>query len=225
MSSGTSGSSPEPTRYDRDSPEFGRVLAFSDGLFAIAMTLLVVGIGVPSLSDENSVSELADALNDLTPALISFFISFAVIGRYWLAHHQFFSLLKAIDPALIRLNVVYLGFIAFLPFPTALLGELFSNPLSVVTYAVAVAIVSGMEVVLFRRAHHDGLIVVELRPEVYRWGVLTSLSPVLFFLLSVPVAFLSTTLAVCMWLLVIPFQLLIDRWRPEDAEAQLGLKG
>lgn len=225
MSSETSGSNPDPTRYDRDSPEFGRVLAFSDGLFAIAMTLLVVGIGVPNLSDKDDIGELANALNDLTPAFISFFISFSVIGRYWLAHHQFFSLLKAIDPALIRLNMVYLGFIAFLPFPTALLGELFENPLSVVTYAIAVAIVSGMEVVLFRRAHHDGLIVVELRPDVYRWGVVTSLSPVLFFLLSVPVAFLSTTLAVSTWFLVVPFQLLIDRWQPEDAEGQLGLKG
>jgi uncharacterized membrane protein len=64
-------------RYDRDSVEFARTLAFSDGLFAIAMTLLVVSIAVPTISDTNSVGELADALNDLVPNFVSFFISFA----------------------------------------------------------------------------------------------------------------------------------------------------
>lgn len=197
------------------------MLAFSDGLFAIAMTLLVVGIEVPNLEDPDSVGDLANALNDLSPSFISFFISFAVIGRYWVAHHQFFSLLRTMDQGLIGLNVIYLGFIAFLPFPTALLGSLFENPLSVVTYAVAVAIVSGMEVVLFRRAHVDGLMSRRLSPEVYRWGVMASLSPVIFFLLSVPVAFVSTTLAVCLWLGAIPFQLVVARWKPDDADVEL----
>ena len=221
MSSETSGSSPANRTYERDSPEFGRVLAFSDGLFAIAMTLLVVGIEVPDLEDPDSVGDLADALNDLSPSFVSFFVSFAVIGRYWLAHHQFFSLLRAMDQRLIGLNLIYLGFIAFLPFPTALLGTLFENPLSVATYAIAVAIVSGMEVLLFRRAHDDGLMRHRLSPEVYRWGVLSSLSPVIFFLLSIPIAFLSTTVAVIFWFGAVPFQLVIARWKPDDADTEL----
>ena len=225
MSSETSGSSPADRTYERDSPEFGRVLAFSDGLFAIAMTLLVVGIEVPDLKDPDSVGDLADALNDLTPAFVSFFVSFAVIGRYWLAHHQFFSLLRAMDQRLIGLNLIYLGFIAFLPFPTALLGTLFENPLSVATYAIAVAIVSGMEVLLFRRAHDDGLMRHRLSPEVYRWGVLSSLSPVIFFLLSIPIAFVSTTVAVIFWFGAVPFQLVIARRKPDDADTEmLGLR-
>lgn len=73
--------------FERDSVEFGRVLTFSDGMFAIAMTLLVVGIEVPDIPDTDSVDELADALGDLSGSFVSFFISFAVIGRYWLAHH------------------------------------------------------------------------------------------------------------------------------------------
>jgi uncharacterized membrane protein len=227
VSSGTSGSRPSTgigngrVIYDRESPEFARVLAFSDGLFAIAMTLLVVGIEVPDLKDPDNVGDLADALNDLSPAFISFAISFIVIGRYWLAHHQFIARLRGIDQALIGLNIVYLGFIAFLPFPTALLGELFENPLSVVVYAVAVAAVSGMEVVLFRRAHRDGLMKIELSPDVYRWACLMSLSPVVFFLISIPVAFLSTTLAVILWFGAVPLQLVADRWKPPEADAQL----
>jgi uncharacterized membrane protein len=205
--------------YSRDSVEFGRVLAFSDGLFAIAMTLLIVAVTVPHISDEASIHQLADALNDLSPAFVSFFISFAVIGRYWLAHHQFISLLDSMDQAFIGLNLIYLAFIAFLPFPTALLGEYFSNPLSIVIYAVSVGIVSGWEVVLFRHAYRRDLLRRKPTPEVYRFGVIASLSPVAFFLISIPVAFISTTLAVLVWFLTAPSGVLLERRAPEGAES------
>jgi uncharacterized membrane protein len=208
--------------YSRDSVEFARVLAFSDGLFAIAMTLLIVSVTVPHIADEDSIHDLADALNDLSPAFVSFFISFAVIGRYWLAHHQFISLLDAMDQAFIGLNLVYLAFIAFLPFPTALLGEYFSNPLSVVIYAVAVGIVSGMEVVLFRHAYRRDLLRRKPPPEVYRFGVIASLSPLFFFAISIPVAFASTTLAVAIWFLTAPFGVLLERRAPEGVESLFG---
>lgn len=194
------------------------MLAFSDGVFAIAMTLLVVGIAVPTLSDGDSVDQLADALNDLASNFISFFISFAVIGRYWIAHHRFFALLARVDGRLVGINLLYLAFVAFLPFPTALLGTYFENPLSVSLYAVMVGIISGLEVVLFRHAHHHGLLNEAMPADVYRWGVMGSMSPVFFFLASVPVAFASTTIAVCVWFLGIPYGILADRWKPAAAE-------
>jgi TMEM175 potassium channel family protein len=207
--------------YPRESVEFSRVLAFTDAVFPIAMTLLVVGIAVPSISDSDNISDLADALNDLTSNIISFFISFAVIGRYWVAHHQFFALLARIDSGLLGINLTYLAFIAFLPFPTALLGTYFENPLSVSIYALNVALISGMEVVMFRHAYRNRLLTRPLTPEVYRWGVLLSLSPVGFFVVSVPVAFLSTTVAVICWFGVIPFHLIVSPRKPEGADEQL----
>lgn len=209
-------------RYGRESVEFARVLTFNDGLYAIAMTLLVVSIAVPTISDSDSVGDLADALNDLTANFVSFFISFAVIGRYWLAHHQFVSLLGSIDRAFIGLNLIYLAFIAFLPFPTALLGEYFENPLSVAIYATNVGIVSGLEVALFRRAYRARLLQRQPTPEVYRYGVIGSLSPVAFFALSIPIAFASTTVAVAMWFLAIPFGIAWNRRAPEGADQLLG---
>jgi uncharacterized membrane protein len=204
--------------YDRDGVEFGRTVAFTDGLFAIAMTLLVVSLAVPTLSDESSVSELADKLNDDSATFVSFAISFAVIGRYWLAHHAYFSVLARLDRRIIALNLVYLAFIAFLPFPTALLGAYFSNPLSVTIYAVNLAIVSGMEVVLFSYAQNHGLLERKLPRDIYRYGTVMSLAPVVFFLLSIPIAFISTTVAACMWFLGIPFTALAAHWKPEGAD-------
>jgi uncharacterized membrane protein len=165
--------------------------------------------------------ELADALNDQSEKFISFFISFAVIGRYWIAHHQFFARLAWMDAGLIVINLVYLAFIAFLPFPTDLLGSYFDNPLSVAIYAVNVAIISGLEVVLFRHAHRRAMMSERLPEEIYRWGVFMSLSPVVFFALSVPVAFASTTVAVAFWLLGLPLALISDRWKPAEADRYL----
>jgi uncharacterized membrane protein len=210
-----------PPRYERGSEEFSRVLAFSDGVFAIAMTLLVVGITVPTIQDTDDVGELADALNDLIPNFVSFFISFAVIGRYWAAHHQSFSNLAAVDRGLIGINLVFLAFVAFLPFPTALLGSFFENPLSIVTYASTVAVVSGMEVVEFRHAFRRGLFQKQVPGDVYRWGVLVSTSPVAFFVLSIPVAFVSTGLAAGVWFLRVPWQAIANRWKPEAADEYL----
>ena len=207
--------------YDRDSIEFARTLSFTDGLFAIAITLLVIDLAVPVLHHDNSIHELADRLNDEKEKFISFFISFAVIGRYWIAHHTFFSQLARMDRPLIALNLLYLAFIAFLPFPTALLGEYFANPLSVVIYAVTVAIVSGMEVVLFSRAQNHGLLEKKLPRDVYRYGAAMSLAPVIFFILSIPVAFVSTPLAVCCWFLGIPLSAIAERWKPEGADELL----
>jgi TMEM175 potassium channel family protein len=207
--------------YGRDSVEFARTLTFTDGLFAIAMTLLVVDLAVPVLTVDSSVHELADKLNNDSAKFVSFFISFAVIGRYWLAHHTYFSALARMDRGLIGLNLVYLAFIAFLPFPTALLGEYFSNPLSITIYAVNVAIVSGMEVVLYNHAQNHDLLERKLPRDVYRYGVAMALAPVFFFLLSIPVAFISTTLAVCCWFLGIPFGAVAERWKPEGADEML----
>jgi uncharacterized membrane protein len=126
------------------------------------------------------------------------------------------------DQAFIFLNLIYLAFIAFLPFPTALLGEYFENPLSVAIYATNVGIVSAMEVALLRRAYRANLMRRRLTPEVYRFGVTASLSPVAFFALSIPVAFVSTTLAVAMWFLPVPFGIAMNRRAPEGAGNLLG---
>ena len=208
--------------FDRDSAEFGRVLAFSDGLFAIAMTLLIVAVAVPRIDDGASIHQMADALNDLLPAFTSFFISFAVIGRYWLAHHQFVSLLRSMSQSFVALNLLYLAFIAFLPFPTALLGEYFENPLSIVLYAINVGLVSGMEVVLFRSAYRSDLLQRQPTPGAYRFGVIASLSPVFFFAISIPIAFVSTTIAVLTWFLTIPLGAWLERRAPDGVESLLG---
>ena len=130
-------------------------------------------------------------------------------------------LLSALTGFNLALTVVYLAFVALLPFPTGVLGEFGSNPVSAVAFAANMIAVSVMEAVLFRHARRRGLLRKEWPEEVYRWTMLASLSPVVMFALSVPVAFVSAQLAVVLWFLAIPLGRLLDRRRPEGSEQYL----
>lgn len=211
-----------PTRYARqgENLDFGRVVFFTDAVFAIAMTLLVVEIGVPEVTGDatDDPGALLDLLQDKVPLVIAFFIGCFVIGGYWVAHHRFVSQLAAVDRGFLGLTVVYLAFVALLPFPTGILGEFGSNPVSVVAFAANMIAVSAMEAVLFRHARRQRLFRKEWPENVYRWVLLASLSPVLMFALSVPVAFVLPQLAVVVWFLAIPLGRLLDRRRPQGAE-------
>ena len=98
----------------------GRIEAFSDGVFAIAITLLIIQIAVPHLENGQN---LEDALADLWPSYGAYVLSFVMIGIYWANHHSFFRLFRGSDHFFLMLNVFFLMCIAFLPFPTAVLGE------------------------------------------------------------------------------------------------------
>ena len=99
------------------------------------MTLIVVGIGVPTIQNTSSSKDFLDALSKKDAEIISFFVSFLVLGFFWTAHHRFFSRLAAVDPALRAWNLVYLMFVAFLPFPTVLIGQNLDNAAAVSFYA------------------------------------------------------------------------------------------
>ena len=209
-----------PPRYERESRglEFDRVVFFSDAVFAIAMTLLVVGIGVPTVAD----NDLADALREKRPEIISFFVSFVVIGNYWLAHHRFYSRLSGITTRMMTINLVYLAAIAFTPFPTALAGKYTDDPISIVMYAITLGIASGLEAVMLVVAYREELFTRAMPHPVLRYAVGAALVPVFLFFVSIPIALADTTLALLSWLLIFPLELLWDRWfKPDGADEYL----
>ena len=107
-------------RHDRQQLE--RLTFFSDAVFAIAMTLLVVEVKLPPLHHAGGM-ELGQALLDLIPNYVGFLVSFLVLGRFWLAHHEVMGLLKAGNKRLVSVNLLLLLGVAFMPFPTAVISE------------------------------------------------------------------------------------------------------
>lgn len=110
-------------RRDNDGLEFDRIAFFTDAVYAIAMTLLIVAIAVPAVHPSDSNRAMLDALNDKRDEFVAFFIGFAVLGNYWFANHRFVSRLKQTNSRLMGWSLVYLAFVAWLPFPTAVLGN------------------------------------------------------------------------------------------------------
>ncbi len=159
--------------YRRGEVEFGRIVGFSDGIFGIAMTLLVAGIAVPEVAKQDLGRALADNAGDI----FSFGLSFAVIGFLWLGHHGLFRLLTHMDDRLMRINLAYLGLIAFMPFPTALLGRYDGDLVAVALYAVVLAIAGVTEAVMFRHARGIGALTRPMPDEVYRHFMRTNLAP------------------------------------------------
>jgi uncharacterized membrane protein len=189
------------TVYPRDDGvAFDRVVFFSDAVFAIALTLAAVEIGLPEVEgDPDSVSSLWAALAAKGPVLIAFLVAFVWVAIYWRANHRFVMTLRAMDTRYVVGTLVFLALIALLPIPAGVLGEYWNNPLAIAVFAVYASAVSGMETVLFALALRGKLFVAQPDPAFSRVQVLGSLSPIVVFLTSIPLAFISPTLAVLWW--------------------------
>jgi len=177
--------------------EFSRVVAFSDGVFAIAITLLVLALEVPA-----GVDDLAQELVDLNPNLIAYALSFAVVGRFWLSHHRFYGSLARFDGTLMGLNIFYLAWVCLVPFSSELLGEYSENTTSTVVYAVNMAGASATFVIQIFYAYRAGLIREEAKAAERRYAGPANFVVVAVFLASIPVAFVSTVAAQAMWLAI-----------------------
>jgi uncharacterized membrane protein len=192
-------------RPDVDSHEqvygLGRLLALSDGVFAFAMTLLVVQLLVPQLGP-GQVGQLGTKLLDQMSSYVSYLISFTVISIYWYSHHRLFRYVRRWDAWLVALNLGALLFIALMPFPTAIMGRYADQTVAVVVYA-AILGSSGLFVWLMWwyciRRHLFTASLEQHTARQFRWRAF--LTPAVFFL-SIPIAFWQPRVAQASWGLI-----------------------
>ena len=188
----------------------GRILALSDGVFAIALTLLILEIAVPATTSD---ADLPKALLALWPRYLAYLVSFVVIARFWGTHRLAFRLIARDDAVLVWLNLLLLLFVAFLPFPTAVLGQHFASPAAAVLYATSVTLASIASMAYWWYASgRDRL----LRPDAPRAQVRAlrarSLSSPVFFALTLPIAVLAPYAAEIVWILIFPLTWLVFAW-------------
>jgi uncharacterized membrane protein len=200
---GSKAEDPAERRFDYD-----RTVALSDGVFAIALTLLVLNISAPTLGPGHE-GVLGSRLLDHGDEYLSYALGFAVIGLLWIRHHTFYRGVDEIDTALTAINLVYLGLVAFLPFPTRILGLYGNQPAAVILYATTVAIVSIVARINVAHAMRAGLLSDAGRREVKRrehWVIVPAV-----FLLSIPISFVSTSAALYSWALLFILPLVYRR--------------
>jgi uncharacterized membrane protein len=184
--------------------ELDRIVFFSDAVFAIAITLLVLDIHVPEIPERLVDEQLPGRLLALWPKYLSYVLSFVVILMYWMAHHITFRAIKRYDRTLIWLNSLFLMCIAFLPFPTSLLGEYGDNQLAVAIYAASVAVARLLLTAVWWYASSGHRLIDESFPEsTIRIYLVRGLAVALAFVISIGISFFSVSAATYFWILLV----------------------
>lgn len=187
--------------------DLSRILAFTDGVFAIAITLLVLQIEVPEGLASNS--DFLSSLDNMLPDFASFAISFIVIGVFWINHHRLMRMVEEYDSFLIGLTMLYLGGIVLLPFSTQLIGEYGDDvTLSAVFYILNLALIACSQALMIRTIISHGL-----GDPDYSWDLENSLKSSWYmtgvFLATAPVGLVLGAWTPVLWLILLrldPFQ-------------------
>jgi uncharacterized membrane protein len=175
--------------------DLGRIMAFTDGVMAVAITLLVLNLEVPTVPRD----ELDEALGDLFPSLVAYLLAFALVGRFWIIHHRLFETLRAFDSRLMTLNLAFLALIVLIPFATELFDRYTQEPIAAAVLGATLGLAALTHWLAVVYTLRRGLIHEQHRPASEPLASLLGLGFTLVFLLSVPVAFLSPTVAALMW--------------------------
>ncbi len=201
-----------------------RMVFFTDAVMAIAITLLAVDLKVPQVDPASAVTELPQQLSVMGPHLTSFFVSFIVIGIYWINHHRYFRYIKRYDNRLLLLNLMFLFFIACMPFLASLLGQYVFLPLALITYTVAIAALGlSMALIWWYASYRHRLIDPDLSAELIGSINIRLFAAPLMFLLAVPFAFVSSTAVITVWWLSPLAVLLALRvWKRRQERRQIG---
>jgi uncharacterized membrane protein len=180
---------------EQSETEFARVVAFSDGVIAIALTLLELNFDTPDVPAPQVAAELAA----LWPTFLSYAISFAVIGALWVSHHSFFAELRGFDSRLMRLNLLYLSLIVLIPFTTNVFDSYGEVPAGPMLYAAVLAAASLVAWTMGRYAVRAGFVAGAARSGAHGSSLRDLVTPAIF-LLSVPLALVIPEYTPLIWL-------------------------
>lgn len=194
--------------------ELDRLIFFSDAVFAIVMTLLVLDIRVPDVAAD----EVPGMVLELWPKIFSYMLSFLVIGLYWIGHHQTFRYVRSYDRTLLWLNLLFLLSISFIPFPTALLGEYSELRFSVIFYAISLALARLLLALVWWYVFSGPIRTSdELDHGLAKFHLWRSLAIPAIFVLSIGIAFFSTNAAIASWVLLVVADTMAWRlWRKRN---------
>jgi uncharacterized membrane protein len=204
------------SEHNRDSEErgrdnqkvLGRILTFSDGVFAIAILLLLIDIKLPA---GISTADLGAVLRSLWPNYLAFFISFVVIGLYWTAHVRLFREIIRYDWVLVWLNLLYLLFIVIIPFSTSVFSTHFAK-LSVIIYAATIACAGfSNTIVRIYSAKSHRLISNRFGNTYIRRAILLSLIAPTGFTVSIGLAFLNPSVVQYFWIVMLVVHIIFLR--------------
>jgi len=212
---------------DKPEPETGlsfeRVVFFSDAVFAIVITLLVLELKIPHLS-EHSEAALRQGLVELFPRVIGFVVSFLIIGLMWIEHHRIFRYIEDYDGGLLWRNLLLLLCVSFVPFPTALFSENFWSRTAFILYTASFGGVATAKLLIWRHAAKANLLKKDVTPALERRIARRSLAVPIACVVAIALAFISIFIAPLAFILIPFLARVLDptskKTTPEPAPAE-----
>lgn len=172
--------------------DISRLESFSDGVFAIAITLLVLEIKIPKHEELMRYGSLYHYLGDLWPSYLSWAISFMVVGVAWSNHHWMFDFIRKTNHFLNLLNIFFLMSVAFVPFTSAVLGDFVEDPVtrsaavSAYTIGFSLPFPTGLVIIIYATYKHKlvdpRLSQKFINKQIFKVGSVTTLSIIAFIL-------------------------------------------
>jgi len=179
-----------------------RIVTFTDGVLAIVVTLLVLEIAVPQLSQSEVETELPKRLLELLPDILSYATSFIILGFFWIAHDDQFHYIKRANRTLSWITIFYLMFIAFIPFSTALIGTYGDQEISIIVYGINIIIVQLFGFLQWEYAtkeHH--LVDIDLDPNLVTITSRRIFVGMILYAFGIVISFLNTQVSLALFIL------------------------
>jgi len=196
-----------------------RISAITDGVIAIAITLLVLNLDVPQVTGADRGEELAERLIAMLPEFEIYLSSFAVIGFYWYSHHQMFKYVRGHDAILVWLNLAFLLTLTVLPFLSELVGDYGDLELPLVLYFSVMALTALIQTTMWWYASRNHLFIdSRLSRKMIRHQTLKTVLPAVAFVFGIIVSNFELGLARHAYLLVFLGPLIMSRFAPELLE-------
>ena len=192
-------SEPRQAQFANEPLALERIVFFSDAVIAIAITLLTIDLRLPDISGATDATFL-QALANLFPEYFAFFISFAVIAIYWIAHHRMFRFIVDWDGGLVGINLVFLFFVVQQPLLASILGSYGNLSSATAVYAIGLSLMGFSSVLLWIYAVQRRLVSPDMSPSLIRYVGVRSAGAAVVFAVSAPLAFVSPQLAQVSWL-------------------------
>jgi uncharacterized membrane protein len=189
-----------------------RFNSFSDAVFAVAITLLVLSIEPFDIPGRITEAEALEGLRSVLPHFYAYALSFVIIGAFWVSHHRLFARFRVVDYRLLWMNLVYLMVVVFVPYPTGLLAQYGRTTTITALYAGSICLIGLLQALMCwygARYHRAQGLRVDTSP--IQGYLIASLTLSAVFLVSIGIAFLSPSAAKYFWLVLLPLGVLERR--------------
>ncbi|VVB57674.1 Uncharacterised protein [uncultured archaeon] len=205
---------------DRRSPyDLDRTLALSDGIIAFSMTLMAILVALPNPASVPSEQFLDNLLSTTVPQAVVFGYAFLIVSMYWALHNKLLRGLAVCDGGVTRINILFLLSVVLLAITSAMFGDYPSNQWAVTVFALNMAAAGLILVWLWRYVISKHYHRQRLSPKAREYALVVKLVTPAIFLLSIPVAFYSVSLAELCWLSIPLVQLWLNRYDPSQSKS------